>query len=169
MPIVISEIFSDDIQRNDERIVYYLFTFHNGDKIKHGPCTLQAGDDAVAHMALIVLECEQRRADLEPIKAVRRIMNGENPLTLAQSPAHTTTKKYVKALLRRAMRERKPDLLLKLEPLINYLRVTYTNTQLANFLDVTTNQLGRINTRYNDLIAIKTTLDVDELRVEDIE
>lgn len=97
----------------------------------------------------------------------------ENASDNALNPRFATAKRIAKKAIRYMMRHNDPEIVLMLEPLIIHLRTNYTNTQLRNFLDLTTAQAQRMNRRINAVLSdtgtVKDNLAAFKAEQEDIE
>ena len=98
---------------------------------------------------------DARMIEEEVSAAPGRVEAGENPETIVNNPVHTTTKRLAKRLLFWMMRERDPQIVILLEPLIVFIRANFTAGQIATLLDLTTAQVTRLNTRINRILDNK--------------
>ena len=98
---------------------------------------------------------DARMIEEEVEAAAGRVLDGENPEQIVNNPVHTTTKRLAKRLLFWMMRERDPYIVILLEPLIVYIRANFNAAQIANLLDLTTDQVTRLNTRINRILDNK--------------
>jgi len=168
--ITSSETHADNhTQADGRRYVRFRFVDHLGGSHWSGPMLLDGAADYDAIRLSAVPRVESDLDEQEQGEACSRLENGEDALVVVNSAQHSTMKKLAKKIIRYAMRNRDVHLLIALEPLITYLRATYTGAQIANFLDVDLPTLSRIAQRYDDLIAVRTVIDADAGRVEEIE
>jgi len=110
---------------------------------------------------------EQWLIDNESKQAIDRVISGEDSLTMIFD--YCTKKQATRKMILYVMAEKDIKVFLLLKPLIEYLKVTYTNIQLANWLNITVDQVTRIWNRYNAIIAIESILNIDDSLVEEIE
>lgn len=156
MAIISSEVAS--LSPSGSRVyVVYRFTDH------------VAGTHDVNRLVPATTDHAQALIDLTPIVALRiieqevntaqaRVEAGEDSLVVVDNPVHSTSKRLAKALLFWMMRERDPYIVLLLESLILDIRATYTLQQVANFLDLTSEQVTRLNTRIDQILNNKADL-----------
>lgn len=166
MTITSSQIIEDSPQTDGRRWITEEHTDHLGGK--HRINYMAEGDaDANAIMSIRVAGIEESLADNEETVAIEQAYNGVDPIMF--SPEFTTVKKFFKRLIRDAMKNKDVRIVLVLKPLIDFLEATYTAQQIANYLDVSLSVLSRIKTRVNDLYAIKSVIDTDLGRMEEVE
>lgn len=165
-------IISSHAQANGEIGIYHVFIDHNGISHKRAARRVSGiltSADYLAERLSLVSIVEQELNDEEEDNLVSEIEQGNDVLAFVLSPTHSTSKLLAKKLIRHMMRERDPRLVIALEPLIVYLRANYTNDQLINFLDITTNQSIKMNTRINAILDNKVAVfDTFDTNSEDI-
>jgi len=81
----------------------------------------------------------------------------------------TTKQAFLRRLVRYLMNHRDVKIIVAIKPLIDWLKATYTPTQIATYLGITTVVLGRINTRLDAIFAIANTLEANNNLIEVIE
>ena len=82
-----------------------------------------------------------------------------DPLTY--SFRHTTKAKVIRRMLIRAMKDENPKAILRLKPVVDWVRATYTGAQIASYLNITINQAQKLAARFDALVAVQATLDGD--------
>lgn len=174
MTIISHQTIADShLQADGRRYIAHVFTDHLGKDIA---TTLFMADGAwteteyLVDRAAKVTSIELREEESEESHALSLVEGGEDALSFTLSPNYSTPKKIAKKLIRFMMRERDPRIVIALEPLIVYLRANYNNTQLKNFLDLTTAQAQKMNQRINAVLDNKAAVfDVFDANEEDIE
>jgi len=154
MPIVSSEIFEDQAQGDGRRHLRYKFVDHLGKEHITPTQIVLAEFDASAAMVTRVSSFDSSLEEREGFD----IFDQSDPLTFALNPQHSTTPKILKIMVRRLMAERDPYLVIKMEPVIDYLRATYTAPQIATALNITTQQVTNMNSRINAILNNKADL-----------
>ena len=128
-----------------------------------------AGTDTNADMLSRYAALDTQHAENEITLQISRAEDGEDILSVAQSPNYTTAKILVKRVIRHMMRVRDPYLVIALEPLIVYLRANYTNAQLLTFLTLTATQGTKMNSRINAILDNKAAFTTYDANLEDID
>lgn len=80
-----------------------------------------------------------------------------------------TKKQVALHIIKWAMRQENPNEVLKITPLMDWLKANYAVEQIANYLGISEVQVARVNSRFNALAGIKVALDADKTMIEDIE
>jgi len=162
---MVSTIIEDNLQADGRRRV----TEQHIDAISRKHCVsymAEALTDVQAIMTARAPILEQTLIDNDTESSISRLEAGENPLTMEFD--YCTAKQAARKMLLHAMRNKEPRLLLLLKSLVEYLKQTYTAVQIANYLDITVEQLTRIWARYNAIIDQETFLLADTGLAEDI-
>ena len=150
----------------DYRHVVYEFIDHLGNKHQRFKKRVDVGFDADVDILSLVPQVETELAENESLQAKEKVLNNENPETIVLNPEHGSSKQIAKSLIRWMMVERDPYIVILLEPLIIYLRANYTSAQLKLFLDITTAQAVKMNTRIDAILNNKADLQAAELNME---
>jgi len=161
MSIVTSVIYDDKTQANGLRDIIEIHTDHVDAEHFVYLFGMAADYDEAAGMAARVPGIEEGLAQSEDESAIIKIENGENSLTVALNPIHSTSKRIAKTLIYLMMCSKNDQLnlvrlIMLLEPLITYLENNYTAEQLAAFLNITIAQLASMKQKKN-LILEKIT------------
>lgn len=174
--IVTLELIRNDLQGTTERKIQYKFTlldnFNANEFVYYPPKVVPIDFDHDTEMlAISVGILEEKALDEDRVQ--------EDPdfvidsLVLVLNPQWSTSKRLAKKLIYLMMRERDPRLVIWLEPLIVYLRTNYTTQQLSNFLDLTVDQLIKMNRRINTILSdvgtVKDQLVLFDADAEEIE
>ena len=150
----------------DQRKVYFKFTDDNGKDYIVGPrfrpLSYDPSTDLAAEAAKLEAELETNEAaEIHGIAENNALHNrSADYMTRLLAPELTTSKVIAKRLIRWMMRERDPRIVIALEPLIDYLRTNYTAQQLATFLDMTSEEVTRVNTRINRILDHQTDIEL---------
>jgi hypothetical protein len=168
MSIVTQQIAINNIA-GDSRYVVYEFTDHLGKQYQRFRKRVPVGFDVDADILSLVPQVETELAENEAVQARDRVLNGENPETIALNPEHGTSKQIAKSLIRWMMQDRDPYIVIFLEPLIVYLRANYTAAQLKTFLDITAAQAIKMDARIDAILNNKVDLQIAESNMEVIE
>lgn len=157
------------IPSGNRNYVTYQFT-HDGGRIDRINKLVPSGHDTNADMLSMYDGIEQSASDGEEA-ALEALAEDDVEITstMVLAVKYTTAKKAAKKLIRFMMRTRNPYLVIALEPLIIYLRATYTNPQLLNFLDITQAQGVKMEARIDEILDNKSVFTTYDANAEDIE
>lgn len=184
MPIVSSETIADaHTQADGRRYITHYFTDHLGVTHKLGPKKDNALGDAAAReivytaeRAAIIPNIELKLDESEQQNAISRVENGEDALVVANNFKHSTQKKIAKKLIYWMMRERDPQIVIWLEPLITYINTSLTDTQIKSFLDITQVQLNKIREKAKQILndpnpcqSAQTAIELAAIQSEEID
>lgn len=146
---MISIIIEDNLQVDGRRHITEQHTDEHGRKhLVNYPA--EASTDVQTVMLARVPYLEQDLVNNDIETSLHRLEDGENPLTMEFD--YCTAKQAARKMILYAMENKAPWLLLLLKPLVEYLKQTYTATQIANYLGITVEQLTRIWARYNAIL-----------------
>jgi len=176
MSIVTSAIIEDTLHTPTRRELRYLFTDHVSRTHHIRKIVGGAAFDEVADLIVVAARLEDQLDEGELIRSEKRVMRGEDALSVVQNPIHSTDKKIAKYLIRKMMRAGKSDdparrekaifLAIVLKPLVDWMKANLTNAQIRNFLDITNPQLVAMNNRLHkvylhhaDLISFLDTFE----------
>jgi hypothetical protein len=163
MPIAKKEIIKNRLQADGLRRVAFRFTDHL-DQVYEPAVRRFPGDaDLTAAMDEAAAHCEFKMGYREELKGLR----SDDIVNYVLNPKHSTTKKIVKRLIREMMQDKRPETVFKLEPLVDYLRVNYTATQLQTFLGITAGQLIHMNQKIDAVLASKANMQAADDLTED--
>lgn len=157
MAIISSDILRDLASKDGRRKLIIKLVDSEGDTHILFRKVLSDYDEA-AGLVVIASDYEVALAESEAEEAISRVDNGEDALSVVDDFKHSSKKEIAKKLIRYMMRSRSVYVAISMEPLIEYLKSNYTNTQLSAFLDITSDQLVKLNSKYNSVIAQKTML-----------
>jgi len=174
--VVTHELVSNRPQSGGRKKVQYRFTLEDNDSatkiINYAPKIVPNSWDTDADKAAIAATMLESHASDED-NAQENPDFSVNSLTLVQNPKWSTSKRIAKKLIRLMMRKRDPRLVIWLEPLIVYLRTNYTTPQLSAFLNLTTDQLIKMNRSVNAILedegTVKDQLALFDADVEEVE
>lgn len=167
MTVTNIQVSIDRVQADGSRKIWYLVTDTIEGDVQVYRGQVNSDFNPSLDFPLYTSAWEANKEAQEIGRAIKRVQRGENALVVSDNPERTTKKKIAKKLIYYAMKEKDPYFLLSLEPLIENLKLNYTNTELANFLDITTDQLIKLNNKYNSIISAKTQLnDADQIQEE---
>lgn len=157
MSIESSVIYDDKVQADGRRHIIEIHTDHVG--VQHFYFYVGANDtDATANMNVRVAVVEEGLDESEQEGAYSRIEGGETALDVANTPVHSTAKKITKKLIYALVAikndENLTQMVILLEPLLDYLETNYTALQLRNFLDLTNVQLTKMQDKKNAILEI---------------
>jgi len=175
MASIISVTITHDSGGSDRRL-HYSIVLEDNDNVQStheiGPIVADAGFDASAHANKKAQQLLTGAANDEDNQIIERV-ESEDSLTITLNPKWSTSKRIAKKLIRYMMRERDPRIVVALEPLIDYLRANYNANQLANWLDITTQQVLKMNRRINaildDVGTVKAQMALFDAEQEEIE
>lgn len=153
MPIVSQRITGNSLQKSGRRRVSYEFIDHTGAVHCLHSLDVDAATDVDADLLARVAGIESGLSESE-----EQSFTG-NPLTATFK--HTNKRKVIRRLLVAAMRDENPKAILRLKPIINWVRANYTGVQIANYLNITIQQTQRLANRFDALVLVQTTLDAD--------
>ena len=163
---MISIIIEDSLQADGRRHITEQHTDDHGRKhLVNYPA--EALTDVQAVMLARVPYLEQDLINNDTECSLSRLETGENPLTMEFD--YCTAKQAARKMILFAMKNKEPRLLLLLKPLVEHLKQTYTAAQIANYLEITVEQLTQVWTRYNAILAQEDFLLADEGLAESIE
>jgi len=175
MASVISNTIILDKGTQDRRIAFRIIledNENNQETIDIGPIVADATFDADAAVIQAGINALESKLSGEDSDQESLAEDGE-ALSRALNPRWSTTKRIAKRLIRWMMRERDPRIVIMLEPLINYIQQNYNANQIANLLDISTQQVLRLNRRVNAILTdtgtVKAQLLVFDGEQEDIE
>lgn len=155
MSIVNQRLVQDPYEYHGQTILRLEFTDHLGEKHRfRRVCSIDPNAFLLAHVPKV--EALLSKDELRGV--VKRVDNGEDSLVVALNPIHSTTKEIAKTLIYHMVKARDIGFVLKMEPLIEYIKANFTSNQMQNFLDVTAQQLTRMNIKYNSVISNKADL-----------
>lgn len=160
----------------EQKRVTYTITIQDNEGIntthRHGPVLADSSYNPVNEASAIAASVLEQLQEQEAAETEDQIMEVD-VLNRSINPKWTTTKRIVKRLIRKMMREQDPRLVIILEPVIQYLKANYNANQIANFLDITTAQVLRMNRRINAILqdsgTVKAQLLVFEAEQEELE
>lgn len=159
--IIASEVFRNRLLADGRRRIRYKFTIEDNqsqtEDLFIGPLHRPGDWDVSGNLAYYGDHMLESMQDIEDEEACDSELKG-NSLTITLNPRWSTSKRIAKKLIRWMMRERDPRIVIWLEPLITYLEANYTNTQLANFLDLTIPQLAKMKVRINAILDDPLTI-----------
>jgi len=169
--VVSSTKISDRPQADGRRYVRVRFIVADHDdaetEVFIGPRLVASDFDVDAWMAAHggdVLEQMARQED----EGGKDFNTVANPQTYALNPKWSTTKRIAKTLVYWMMEEKDPRIVIYLEPLLDYIKANYNATQIANFLDITTAKVLRMNARIDAILSDTGTVK-DQLTAFDSE
>lgn len=157
MPIISQKILANNLQVSGKRRVSYEYTTHTGGILNVLSVEVEGGADINADMLSRIPALEGGLIESET-----NIFNGD-PLTTVFK--YTTKKTVIRKMLIKAMQDENPKALLKLKPIIDWVRASYTGAQIANYLEITTQQAQKLATRFDALVLVQSTLDADTVEV----
>jgi len=163
MPIISQKIISNVTQSDGRVKVTYEFTSDIGEKAYLKELLLDSALDLNADILSRIPQIENSLVEKEKAEIKRDINGGLDPLSV--TPKNLTKKALARHLIKEAMRSDKPDSLFALKPLIDFI---LTRPDPATYIGVSTLKLNRFKKRYNDLLNIKATLDIDKTRAEEL-
>lgn len=156
MSIVSSRVVEDAAQKDGRRYLRYGHTDHNG--VEHVTHVRLVPADFIADADGDAARQELFLDEVERQQAISRIEGGEDSLAVVNSFDHSTQKELAKSLVYEMVRRRDPYFVLLLEPLIEWIKASFTAAQIRNFLDITSAQLTTMNNKYNLIITNKADL-----------
>lgn len=157
MPIVNQKVTGNSLQVSGKRRVSYEYTDHVGGVHSLQSLTVEGDADINADMLARIPAIEDGLDESE-----MQSFNGD-PLTATFN--HTTKKKVIRRMLIEAMKDENPKVILKLKPVIDWIRANYTGVQIANYLNITIQQAQKLATRFDALVLIASTLNTDSVEV----
>jgi len=164
MAIASSEIIEDSPQADGRRFIGFKFVFHTGQEVIR--CFLAAADyDKNAGLIEMIPLIEAYMIKEEEQKVLGEVEAGLNPMDITVS--HTTIQKSHRKLIRWIMKH-PANMAVKLIPLIQWLRVTYTAQQIATYLGLTLATVIKINSRFLELESLQPLLDADNTYIGEI-
>ena len=172
---IVSVTITHDSGGSDRRL-HYTIVLEDNDSVQStheiGPIAADAGFNAPAHANAKAQQLLTGAADDEDSTVVERVAS-EDSLSIALNPKWSTSKRISKRLIRWMMAERDPRIVVMLEPLLDYLKATYTANQMANWLDITVPQVLKMNRRINavleDVGTVKAQLILFDAEHEEID
>lgn len=176
--VISSQKIGDRPQKNGSRYVRYKFVCEANDSSTQdvfiGPKLVPSDFDTDADIAALepVILSRLAKEEGDTLEDINFI---EDPLPLILSPKWGSTKYLASRILRWMMREKDPRIVIYLEPLIEYIQTNYNATQIANLLDMTTEQVIRLNNRVKAVLdppvvaaSIKYLISVFDAEEDDI-
>jgi len=164
MPIISSEITEDSPQADGRRFVGFKFVFHTGQEVIRRFMVASDYDKNVGISAMMPL-VEIYMVKEEEQKIVGEVEAGLNPMDIAVN--HTTVQEAHRKLIKWIMNH-KADIAVKMIPLVQYLRITYTAQQIATYLGLTLATVIKINSRFLELESLQPLLDTDNTYIGEI-
>jgi hypothetical protein len=172
----ITDVVIETEDSNSRKKVTYtvILTDNDGGTRTHkiGPINGDSDYDPIAQAPAIGISVLAGFESDEEAQAEAAIETGDT-LTLTLNPKWSSSKRIAKRLIRYMMRQRDPRIVIALEPLIQYLKANYNATQMANFLDITTAQVLKLNRRVNAILqdsgTVKAQLTVFDQDLDEIE
>lgn len=165
---IISHTVTTSPQSATRMNAYYAFTDHVGGVHRVRKLVSNTFDTEADALAMYDRVAEGLvSAEEQAILAM--VENGEDIQSTILNPVHSTAKEMAKKAIYYMMRERNPYIVIALEPLINYLRANYTGAQLITFLDITSEQATKMNTRINAILDNKSAFTTFDSNAEEIE
>jgi len=164
MPVVTSEVLFDRLLADDQRKVMFRFVDDVGKEHRTSWRYVALDYDEVAGLAAMTIKVNQSLKGREIGNIVGMVTSSKERnvtvdyMTPLLNPTETTSKDIAKHLIRLMMKLRDPLLVIWLEPLILYIRANYTAPQVATFLDMTPEQVTRMNTRINNILDNKVDI-----------
>jgi len=170
--ILSSEILSDRPQADGRRYIRAKFVAEDHDlgtrDVYYGPRLVPSDFNANAWLSAeesVVLE----GLALEEDEGGLDVTSVADPLVYALNPKWSTTKRIAKVMIYWMMDERNTRAVLYLETLIVYIQQNYNAAQIAVLLDITIEQVQRVNRRVNAILTdvgtvkdLTTDYDVEE-------
>ena len=139
-------------QKNGMRYIRYKFRVQANDlsEIDYylGPTLVASDFDDVAYIPTAEQKVLNRLAIAEH-EQLYSMASIADPLQAVLNPVWSTTKEMAKAAIYWMLREREPRIVIYLEPLIEYIQANYNATQIGNLLDLSAENVQRINRRVN--------------------
>jgi len=167
MSIVSHTLLSESVS-GSRKYVTYQFTDHLSNTVTVDKL-VPLDHDTNAEMLSMYTGIENSQSNTEEKLIVDTIETNSDIVTSITSPKYSTAKNLAKKVIYYMMREKDPRIVLALEPLIIYLRANYTNAQLITFLDLTSEQATKMNTRINAILDNKTAFTTFDNNAEEIE
>lgn len=156
MSSVVAVVITSD-EGTTERRIYLSVTLEDNqaqqEVVVSGPHMIGELDDAAviaSNKASAILE--QRKEAEENFTESVGIESGQSPLDLALNARWSVTPRIARRMILWMMRERDPRIVIFMEPLISYIRANYTATQIATWLDLTIEQVLKMNNRINAIL-----------------
>jgi len=167
--MITSHSLVSTVPSGNRNYVTYEF-IHDGGRVDRVNKLVPSSHDTNADMLAMYDGIEQTASDAEE-SALEALAEDDVQITstMVLNVQYTTAKKAAKRLIRLMMRTRNPYLVIALEPLIIYLRATYTNPQLLNFLDITAAQGTKMSNRIDEILDNKSVFTNFDANEEDIE
>lgn len=177
MAAQVVSVVGEETGQSPRRVTYTIVLEDNeGTQTSHqvGPMTIGDSDDANAIGQQKADQLLSQKQEQEEVELPQEHYDESiNPLTFTLNAKFSSDKKIAKKLIRWMMRERDPRIVIWLEPLIQYLRDNFTARQIANFLDITTEQVIKLNQRVNTILeqsgVVKAQIILFDSYREDIE
>lgn len=166
MAITSSQIIEDQVQKDGRRSIRERHTDHL-DTAHFVQYIAESGMDVNAIMIARVPSLNTMLIENEEQKLISKFEEEHSDPTL-YTFNHTTKQVFLRRLVRYLMKHPDVKIIVAIKPVIDWLKATYTATQIATYLGITTTVLGRINTRLDAIFAIADTLDADDTRMEEI-
>jgi len=162
MSISSSVIYDDKTQADGTRQIIEKHTDHVGVVYTVFLSNKSQEYEAVDEMNARVPSIEASLADNEDSTAMTRVEDGENPLTIANNPIHSTSKRLAITMVYAMMRARSSKtnlvrIIILLAPLLVYLNNNFTDNQLTSYLNITQTQLTKMRTRISTILNAPTT------------
>jgi len=158
MPIVSQSILKDQAQADGRRIIIFLFTDDLGNDIIFHRGRVPSDFDADAELLAYVDKMDNILISIELENAISKVESGEDSLTVTNAFHHSTQKETAKKLIRYMIKIKSVYFVLAMESLVEYIKTNYNNGQILTFLDITSDQLITLNSKYNSIITNKTDI-----------
>lgn len=168
MPVTSSEIIRDSVVDSaGRRVVTYLYTFHTGLTVLHGPKVVDSGFDADANLLALIPGIEQDRAWDEVIEQQKLTVDLVNPDKVP--PEYQDQNDFDRRLLGRMMMETDAHLFYASYPFFQAVegRGGANADKRATYLGVASTEYGDVDDRYGSVSGVAWFLDDEKQQIWD--